>query len=163
MHKTIRLKLSVMMFLEFFIWGAWYVTAPNYLGTIGFTAKDFGWTYSVGPIAGMITPFFVGMVADRFFAAQRVLGIMHLVGGLLMIAATTLMKSGTPQPGFINTAFFGYMLTYFPTLALTNTIAMRSMNNPEKEFPLIRVFGTIGWIVAGLVLTQVGWDKSIQM
>jgi nucleoside transporter len=163
MHKAIRLKLSAMMFLEFFIWGAWYVTAPNYLGTIGFTAKDFGWTYSVGPIAGMITPFFVGMVADRFFAAQRVLGIMHLLGGALMLAATTLMKSASPHPGIINGAFFGYMLTYFPTLALTNTIAMRNMSNPEKEFPLIRVFGTIGWIVAGLALTQVGWEKSIGM
>jgi nucleoside transporter len=163
MHKAIRFKLSAMMFLEFFIWGAWYVTAPNYLGTIGFTAKDFGWTYSVGPIAGMITPFFVGMVADRFFAAQRVLGIMQLLGGAIMLAATALMRSTTPHPGFINGAFFGYMLTYFPTLALTNTIAMRNMSNPEKEFPLIRVFGTIGWIVAGLALTQVGWDKSVQM
>ncbi len=152
-----------MMFLEFFVWGAWYVTAPNYLGTIGFNAADFGWTYSVGPIAGMITPFFVGMVADRFFPAQRVLGIMHLLGAGIMFAATTLMKTSTPSPNSINLAFFGYMLTYFPTLALTNTIAMRNMTNAEKEFPLIRVFGTIGWIVAGLALTQVGWDKSIQM
>lgn len=163
MNTGIRFKLSAMMFLEFFIWGAWYVTAPNYLGTIGFNAADFGWTYSVGPIAGMITPFFVGMVADRFFPAQRVLGIMHLLGAGIMFAATTLMKTSTPSPNSINLAFFGYMLTYFPTLALTNTIAMRNMTNAEKEFPLIRVFGTIGWIVAGLALTQVGWDKSIQM
>jgi nucleoside transporter len=152
-----------MMFLQFFIWGAWYVTAPNYLGTIGFKAEDFGWTYSVGPIAGMITPFFIGMVADRFFSAERVLAIMHLLGGAIMIAATTLMKNSSPVPNAINLAFFGYMLTYFPTLALTNTIAMRNMGNPEKEFPLIRVFGTIGWIVAGLALTQVGWDKTINM
>ncbi|HSU53323.1 MAG TPA: MFS transporter, partial [Candidatus Dormibacteraeota bacterium] len=163
MNSAIRLKLSVMMFLEFFIWGAWYVTAPNYLGTIGFKAEDFGWTYSVGPIAGMITPFFVGMVADRFFPAQTVLGVMHLLGAALMFGAATLMKAPAPCPSFINIAFFGYMLTYFPTLALTNTIAMRNMGNAEKEFPLIRVFGTIGWIVAGLALTQVGWDKSIQM
>ena len=163
MNSGIRVKLSIMMFLEFFVWGAWYVTAPNYLGTIGFNAADFGWTYSVGPIAGMITPFFVGMVADRFFPAQRVLAIMHLLGAGIMFAATTLMKTSTPSPNSINLAFFGYMLTYFPTLALTNTIAMRNMTNAEKEFPLIRVFGTIGWIVAGLALTQVGWDKSIQM
>jgi TRAP-type C4-dicarboxylate transport system permease small subunit len=76
-----RIQLSIMMFLQFFIWGAWYVTAPNYLGSIGFTGTDFGWTYSVGPIAGMLTPFFVGMVADRFFSAQRVLGVMHIAGG----------------------------------------------------------------------------------
>src|SRR3954467_9364964 len=163
MNKAVRAKLSAMMFLEFFVWGAWYVTAPNYLGTIGFKAEDFGWTYSVGPIAGMITPFFIGMIADRFFSAERVLAIMHLLGGAIMIGATTLMKTGSPVPGTINVAFFGYMLTYFPTLALTNTIAMRNMGNPEKEFPLIRVFGTIGWIFAGLALTQVAWDKSIQM
>lgn len=163
MKSAIRLQLSVMMFLQFFIWGAWYVTAPNFLGTIGFGAKDFGWTYSVGPIAGMITPFFVGMIADRFFPAQRVLAAMHILGGLIMFGATTLMTASTPSPGAINLAFFGYMLTYFPTLALTNTIAMRNMQNPEKEFPLIRVFGTIGWIVAGLALTQAHWDRSIHM
>jgi nucleoside transporter len=163
MTKAIRTKLSAMMFLEFFVWGAWYVTAPNYLGTIGFKAEDFGWTYSVGPIAGMITPFFVGMIADRFFPAQVVLGVMHLIGAAVMLGATTLMKANSPSANMINLTFFGYMLTYFPTLALTNTIAMKSMGNAEKEFPLIRVFGTIGWIVAGLALTQVGWDKSIGM
>src|SRR5258707_728928 len=139
MNNSIRLKLSAMMFLEFFIWGAWYVTAPNYLGTIGFKAADFGWTYSVGPIAGMITPFFVGMIADRFFPAQRVLGVMHLLGAALMFGAISLMKVKSPVPNMINLASFGYMLTYFPTLALTNTIAMRNMGNAEKEFPLIRV------------------------
>jgi len=163
MSSAIRFKLSVMMFLEFFVWGAWYVTAPNYLGTIGFGAGDFAWTYSVGPIAGMITPFFVGMIADRFFPAQWVLGVMHLLGAALMFWASGLMQAHSPSPNMINLAFFGYMLTYFPTLALTNTIAMRNMGSAEKEFPLIRVFGTIGWIVAGLALTQVGWDKSLNM
>ncbi len=157
-----RIQLSLMMFLQFFIWGAWYVTAPNYLGTIGFTGTDFGWTYSVGPIAGMLTPFFVGMVADRFFAAQRVLGVMHLAGGLLMYLSTTLMTSGS-TPAAINWVFFGYMLTYFPTLALTNTIAMRNMQDPEKQFPSIRVLGTIGWIVAGVALSYLGWGTQVEM
>lgn len=151
-----------MMFLQFFIWGAWYVTAPNYLGTIGFTGTDFGWTYSVGPIAGMLTPFFVGMVADRFFAAQRVLGVMHITGGLLMYASTHLMTAGA-APEALNWVFFGYMLTYFPTLALTNTIAMRNMQDSEKEFPLVRVLGTIGWITAGIVLSYLGWGTEINM
>ncbi len=151
-----------MMFLQFFIWGAWYVTAPNYLGTIGFTGTDFGWTYSVGPIAGMLTPFFVGMVADRFFSAQRVLGVMHITGGLLMYVATFLMNSGA-TPAAINWIFFGYMLAYFPTIALANTIAMRNMEDSEKEFPAIRVLGTIGWITAGVVLSYLGWGTQINM
>lgn len=157
------MQLSVMMFIQFFIWGSWYVTAPNYLGTIGFKAEDFGWTYSVGPIAGMLSPFFVGMIADRFFPAQRVLGVMHLLGAGLMFYATMQMRSGSPSPSVINLAFFGHMLTYYPTLALTNTLALKNMTHPEKEFPLIRVFGTIGWIAAGLSLTWLGLDRSISM
>jgi nucleoside transporter len=163
MKTKIRIELSIMMFLEFFIWGAWYVTGPNYLSKIGFGASDFGWTYSVGPIAGMISPFFVGMIADRFFSAQKVLGVMHLLGAALMFGATVLMKAATPSPDAINLVFFFYMLTYFPTLALTNTIAMKSMTNSEKEFPLIRVLGTIGWIVAGLSLSWAHWDQTINM
>ena len=162
MSLATRTLLSIMMFLQFFIWGAWYVTAPNYLGTIGFGAEDFGWTYSVGPIAGMITPFFVGMIADRFFAAQRVLGVMHLLGAGLMFWATQKMAGGG-SPSEINWIFFGYMLTYFPTLALTNTIAMKNMTNPEKEFPGIRVLGTIGWIAAGFALTFGGFETNVGM
>src|SRR5467141_933568 len=112
MNTAIRVKLSAMMFLEFFIWGAWYVTGPNYLGTIGFKAEDFGWTYSVGPIAGMITPFFVGMIADRFFSAEKVLGVMHLLGAAMMFGAASLIKASSPSANAINLAFFGYMLTY---------------------------------------------------
>ena len=163
MKPKIRVQLSTMMFVQFFVWGAWYVTAPNYLGTIGFKAEDFGWTYAVGPIAGMISPFFVGMIADRFFAAQRVLGVMHILGAIVVLGATTLMKAHAPSPDLINLSLFGYNLTFFPTLALANTLAMKNMTNPEKEFPGIRVFGTIGWIVAGLTLTWAGWDRSIQM
>ena len=126
MNTTVRIQLSVMMFLQFFVWGAWYVTAPNYLGTIGFGATDFGWTYSVGPIAGMISPFFVGMIADRFFPAQKVLAVMHIAGGIIMGVAASLMTAAEPSPTLINWVFFGYMLTYYPTLALTNTLAMKT-------------------------------------
>ena len=163
MNPIVRIQLSAMMFLQFFVWGAWYVTAPNYLGTIGFGAADFGWTYSVGPLAGIISPFFVGMIADRFFAAQRVMGVMHFGGGILMLGATYLMQSEDPSPSTINLVLFGYMLTYYPTLALSNTLAMKHMTNPDKEFPLIRVFGTIGWIAAGLLLSALAWDTSISM
>jgi nucleoside transporter len=163
MNATIRFKLSVMMFLQFFIWGSWYVTGPNYLATIGFQAGDFGTMYSVGPIAGMIAPFFVGMIADRFFAAQRVLGVMSLLGAGFMYYATTLMKGSNPSPSAINYLFFAHMLTYYPTLALTNTIAMKCMTNPEKEFPGIRVLGTIGWIAAGLTISWLKFDTGINM
>jgi len=161
MSLSLRLQLSVMMFLQFFIWGAWYVTGPNYLGTVGFEAVDFGWMYSVGPISAMISPFFVGMVADRFFPAQRVLGVLHLLGAGLMYLATTLM--GKASPDMINLLFFLYMLTYFPTLALVNTISMRNMSDPQNEFPAIRVLGTIGWIAANLVLSYLGWSTRINM
>jgi nucleoside transporter len=163
MNLQLRVQLSLMMFLQFFIWGAWYVTAPNYLSTIGFKAADFGWTYSVGPIAGMISPFIVGMIADRFFAAQRVLATMHILGAVLMVVAARMMQVDNPSPDFINVVFFGYMLTYYPTLALTNTLALRNMTDAQKEFPGIRVLGTIGWIAAGLALTQIGWDKTVDM
>jgi nucleoside transporter len=163
MNLTLRLQLSVMMFVQFFVWGAWYVTAPNYLGTIGFTAADFGWTYAVGPIAGMISPFFVGMIADRFFPAQRVFGVMHILGAAIMFFATTMMKAQNPSPDTINIVIFGYQLTYFPTLALANTLAMKNMSNPEKDFPGIRVLGTIGWIVAGLALTWLKWETGVEM
>lgn len=169
-HESIRgmfspntIRLGIMMFLQFFVWGAWYVTAPRFLGTIGFGGGDFGWTYSVGPIAGIITPFFVGMIADRFFSTERILGVMHLTGGGLMLGATALMTAEKPSPALINLVFFGYMLTYYPTLSLTNTLAMHNMANSEKEFPLIRVFGTIGWIIAGVALSVFGWGDSIKM
>ena len=163
MNATTRFQLSVMMFLQFFIWGSWYVTGPNYLSTIGFKAEDFGTMYSVGPIAGMIAPFFVGMIADRFFAAQRVLGVMSLLGAAFMYYATTLMKGSNPSPSAINYLFFAHMLTYYPTLALTNTIAMKCMTNAEKEFPGIRVLGTIGWIAAGLTISWLKFDTGINM
>lgn len=161
-YKSNRITLSLMMFLQFFIWGAWYVTAPNYLSRIGFTGNDFGWTYSLGPIAGMVSPFFVGMIADRFFAAQRVMAFLHLIGAAIMYYAATMMNSGN-TPGIINIVLGGYMLTYFPTLALSNTIALKSMDDPQKQFPYIRVFGTIGWIAAGLSLSWLSWETTINM
>ncbi|MEM6278002.1 MAG: MFS transporter [Verrucomicrobiota bacterium] len=163
MKRSPMTSLSVMMFLQYFIWGSWYVTAPNFLGSIGFDAIDFSWTYSVGPIAGMITPFFVGMVADRFFAAQRVLATMHILGAAIMFVSTKLMLIEDPNPSSINWVFFGYMLTFYPTLALTNSLAMRNLVDSEKQFPLVRVLGTIGWIAAGLSLTWLNWDTSINM
>ena len=154
-------RLCIMMFIQFFIWGAWYVTGPNYLETIGFDAEDFGWTYSVGPIAGMISPFLVGMIADRFLPSQIVLGILHLIGTAGMYVATTYMTMDNPDPSTINLVFFCFMLSFFPTLAIVNTVAMSNIADTEKTFPMIRVFGTIGWIAAGLTVSWLGADATI--
>ncbi len=162
MDLKLRVQLSLMMFAQYFVWGAWYVTAPNYLGTIGFTASDFGWTYSAGPIASIISPLFVGMIADRFFPAQRVMAALHILGGLLMFYTASLMSGGA-SPNAINFALFAYNLTYYPTLALANTLAMKNISDSEKDFPRIRVFGTIGWIAVGLTLTVLQWETKISM
>lgn len=163
------IRLSLMMFIQFFLWGAWYVANPGYLTQVGFDGGDFAWTYSVGPIAGMISPFFVGMIADRFFATERVLGVMHILGAGAMFAAALITKVPIPEalegfrPDLVNLFFFGHMLCFFPTLSLTNTLAMHTMTNPEKQFPLIRVFGTIGWIAGNMILDVLGWSTSINM
>ena len=168
-NTAVMIRLSIMMFLQFFIWGAWYVTAPNFLSTIGFGGPEFGWTYSVGPIAGMISPFFVGFIADRYFATEKVLGVMHLLGAAFMYYATVLMQSGDPSPAAINWAIFGHMLCFYPTLSLTNSLSMSNLSDTEKQFPLVRVFGTIGWIAAGVVVAFAykfglsSWDKDINM
>jgi nucleoside transporter len=156
-------RLSAMMFIQYVIWGAWYVTGPLYLGPLGFTGSDFGWMYSVGPIAGIISPVFVGMVADRYFATERVLGVVQLGAAAAMFGAIAMMKAESPDPTSINLLFLVHMLFYFPSLALTNTLALRNLTDADNQFPRIRVFGTLGWILAGVAISQLSWDTSINM
>jgi nucleoside transporter len=156
-------RLMAMMFIQFFVWGAWYVTAYIYLDKIGFTGDEIKWTYSVGPIAGMISPFFVGMIADRFFSTERILGVLHLLAAGAMLLAINAMSAENPSATTINWLFFAHMIFYFPTLALTNSLAMTNIGNTEKQFPFVRVFGTIGWIVAGVVLSALAWDGDINL
>jgi nucleoside transporter len=136
-----------MMFLEYFVWGAWYVTMGTWLASIGFSGEQIGLTYGTTALAAMISPFFVGMIADRFFATQRLLALLHAAGGLLILLAST---QTTFAP--LYTAVLIHTLFYMPTLALTNSLSFRQMKDPGREFPPIRVLGTIGWIVAGLVV-----------
>ncbi len=145
---SVTIRLSIMMFLQFFIWGAWYVTVGNYMGSHDL-ASEIGNAYSVGPIAAMISPFFLGFVADRFFNSEKVLGLLHILGGIAMFAVPNVENNL-----FIYVLMF-YMLCYMPTLSLTNTIAFHSITNSEKQFPLIRVFGTIGWIAAGILVSKI--------
>jgi nucleoside transporter len=151
MNQTTRIQLSALMFLEFFIWGAWYVTMGTYLDKVlHATGLQVGAAYSAMAIATIISPFFVGMIADRFFAAQKVLGILHLAGAALLYELTTLNN-----PDSFYWVLLVYSLLYAPTLALANSVAFRQMKDPGKEFASIRVLGTIGWITTGWLLDKV--------
>ena len=144
------------MFLEYFVWGAWYVTLGTYMTEfLDSSGVQIGAAYSALAIATMISPFFVGMVADRFFAAQRIMGALHLIGAALLYFATEVAD---------NTAFYWiiviYSLLYMPTIALSNSIAFQQMTDPGRQFPWIRVFGTVGWIVAGLMIASLSIEKT---
>src|SRR6476469_538101 len=137
MKSTTRVQLSVMMFLNFFIWGAWYVTMGTYLDKVlHASGVQIGAAYSAMAIATIISPFFVGMIADRFFAAQKVLAVLHLVGALLLYYITTIQN-----PNSFYWVLLLYSLMYAPTLALANSVAFRQMTDTSKEFASIRVFG----------------------
>ena len=156
MKPIIRTQLSIMMFLEYFVWGAWYVTMGTYMNLkLGASAIQIGAAYSALAIATMISPFFVGLVADRFFSAQKLMGVLHLVGGVLLFASTQVSSAS---------AFYWvillYALLYMPTIALSNSVAFHQMQDPGKEFPWIRVFGTLGWIAAGLMIATLSIEKT---
>jgi nucleoside transporter len=156
LSPSVRGRLSAMMFLEFFIWGAWFVTLGTYLGQgLAFDGVQVAAAYSTMPWGTIVAPFFIGMVADRFFAAERVLGAMHLLGaGLLYLAS----RVSTPAEFFW--VLLAYAFCYSPTLALVNAISFNQMASPEKQFPGIRVFGTVGWIVAGLAVGFMGVEAT---
>lgn len=156
MKPVVFTKLSFMMLLEYFIWGAWYVTMGTYMSEfLGATGTQIGAAYSALAIATMISPFFVGMVADRFFAAQKIMGVLHLVGAALLYGATVVNDNAT-----FYWIILVYSLLYMPTIALSNSIAFGQMTDPGKQFPWIRVFGTLGWILAGVLISSLGLDKS---
>jgi nucleoside transporter len=150
MNTKTYAQLSVMMFLEFFVWGAWYVTVGNYMANVGMTEVIY-WAYTVGPIGGIISPFFLGMIADRFFATEKVLGVMHIIGGIALFCAPFAQSA----PSTFILLLLIHMLCYMPTVGLANTLAFHHISNQEKQFPIIRVFGTIGWIVANIIVSYV--------
>ena len=150
MKLTTRIQLSSMMFLQFFIWCAWYVTMGTYLDKVlHASGTQVGAAYSAMAIATIISPFFVGMVADKFFSAQKLLGVLHLAGAALLFYLTKI-----DNPDMFYWILVIYSLLYAPTLALVNSVAFRQMNDPAKEFPSIRLLGTIGWIATGFVIDK---------
>ncbi|MFL6734001.1 MAG: MFS transporter, partial [Sphingomicrobium sp.] len=147
MDMTTRSRLSAMMFLQYFVWGAWFVPFSNYLANHGLQ-DSIGTIYSSQGWAAIFAPLFVGAVADRYFAAEKVMGVLHLAAAGLMFLLTHVGADASVM--FMAT--LGVLIAYMPTIALSNSVALNSITDPERQFPAIRVFGTIGWIVAGLIV-----------
>jgi nucleoside transporter len=156
MTVTTRVKLSTMMFLEFFIWGAWFVTLGPFLNaTLHATGAQSGEVFSTQSWGAIIAPFIIGLIADRYFNAERILGVLHIIGAILMYQMYKAADISVFYPYVL-----GYMVIYMPTLALVNSVSFNQMSDPEKEFSSIRIFGTIGWIIAGLIISYLfHWDS----
>jgi nucleoside transporter len=157
MKPAVRFQLSVMMFLEFFIWGAWFVTLGTFLiNNLSASGAEAGQVFSTQSWGAIIAPFIIGLIADRFINAEKILGVLHLVGALLMYQMYKAGSVGSFYPYVL-----AYMIAYMPTLALVNSVSFNQMSNPEKEFSIIRVFGTVGWIAAGLMISYLfHWDSE---
>jgi nucleoside transporter len=157
MNSTTKFKLSLMMFLEFFVWGSWYVTLGTFLGNnLGASGSQVSAAFSTQSFGAIIAPFIIGLIADKFFNAERILGILHLLGALLMYLMFQSQDFTTFYP-----YVFGYMVIFMPTLALVNSVSFEQMKDPALEFSAVRVWGTIGWIAAGLMISYgFQWDNS---
>lgn len=159
MKLTTRLQLSAMMFMEFFIWGGWFVTMGTYLSkSIGATDVQNGLAYGTQSLGAIIAPFIIGLIADKFFSAQKILGVLHLAGAGIMYFISTKEDFASFYPLLLI-----YMICYMPTLALVNSVALKQIKNAEKEFSFIRVWGTVGWIVAGLIIGWMAWEQNGQL
>ncbi len=157
MNNKVRAQLSVMMFLEFFIWGSWFVTMGIYLpNTLKSSGSEIALAYSTQSWGAILAPFIIGLIADRFFNAERILGLLHLIGAILMYQIAVADDFSIFYPYLL-----GYMILYMPTLALVNSVSFNQMKDPAKEFSFVRVFGTLGWIIAGLVISFLfNWDSD---
>lgn len=151
-----QFQLSFMMFLEFFIWGGWFVTLGTFLGSnLQATGAQSAMAFSTQSWGAIIAPFIIGLIADRYFNAERILGVLHLIGALLMYMMYQSTYFGAFYPYVLS-----YMIVFMPTLALVNSVSFNQMTDPAKQFSFVRVFGTIGWIVAGSLISFLNWDST---
>jgi len=156
MPFSIRARLSAMMFLNYVIWGAWYVTLSTYLtNALHFTGAQAGAIFGTTALASMISPFFVGLIADRFLSTERVLSALHFIGAILLWRVASAQTFGA-----VYGLLLAYCLCYFPTIALTNSLTLQHVKDAGRDFPLIRVFGTLGWIAIGVAVGSLGFEKS---
>ncbi|MGZ3939571.1 MAG: nucleoside permease [Flavisolibacter sp.] len=156
MKIATRIQLSLMMFLNFFVWGGWFVTMGTYLkNNLNATDVNVGLAYGTQALGAILAPFIIGLIADKFFAAQKILGVLHLLGAALLYYLTSVTTFSSFYP-----VLLVYMILYMPTLALVNAVSFRQMRSPEKEFSYVRVWGTIGWIVAGLIIGWLAWEQK---
>jgi nucleoside transporter len=150
MHNMMVIRLSILMFFQFFIWGAWYTTIAVFMSSHDMENLTH-WPYTINPVAAIVSPFFLGLIADRYFATERVLAILHLLGGTVMLVVPLFVNS----PTIFISLLLVYNLFYMPTLGLANSLVFHNIQSQEKQFPYIRVFGTVGWIAAGLFISFV--------
>jgi nucleoside transporter len=155
MPLFVKIRLSLMMFLEFFVWGSWYVTMGTFLGAnIQAKDQDISLAFSTQSLGAILAPFLVGLIADRYFQAQKILGVIHLVGALLLYGLHEAVDFSTFFP-----ILLAYMILFMPTLALVNSISFNQMQQPEKEFSGVRIWGTLGWVAAGVLISALAWDS----
>jgi nucleoside transporter len=156
MPSTLKIRLGLMMFFQYIIWGAWYVTISTYLTqTLHFTGTQAGAVFGTVSIASLVSPFFIGLIADRYFATERIMAVLYLMSAGLIFFMTRATTFGEVYP-----LMLAFCLCYFPTVSLTNSLAMKNVQDPGKEFPPIRLMGTLSWILVGLAIGYLGAEAT---
>jgi nucleoside transporter len=156
MPASLKARLCLMMFLNYVIWGSWYVTIGTYLtANLKFSGTETGAVFGTTALASMISPFFIGLIADRFFATEKVLAALHLLGAIILYGVTQFHSFGG-----VYTMMLAYCLLFFPTIGLTNSLTLRQLTDAGGQFPFIRMFATIGWIVIGQIIGNMGVEAT---
>ena len=155
MQTQLKIKLSLFMFLQYFIWSTWYMTLGAYLGTLGFSGQEIGRSYGAFAWGAIVSPFVVGLIADRYFASEKLLAFLGIAGGLVMFAIPSLKTFGAVYPMLIL-----YCTLYVPTLALGNSLSLTHLADAKKDFPFVKIFSAVGWIAGGLVLSWLKGEQS---